>query len=252
MIKISLIGILILLMYSCQEKVLKTDSEKMQLGHYVEFVFEQTYEIFPINDTLRKFTETIEYSESDYWKFNQAGFIIEHGYLLTCEDSSYRIKKYSNELPYNLEQMIRYFKDIDTMYFFENTISKGDTIFKYMYFADSTLYKSEIKVIDKIGRETDYILQFPPRPKVHFTYYTNGLVKEKIFSEPMILLDRIKFEYNEQNLIAEEIYYDNDKVSLKIKYEYSYDKNKNWITRTEYFDKVPVQIKVRNIKYHDK
>jgi hypothetical protein len=48
--------------------------------------------------------------------------------------------------------MIHWFSDTDTMNFFENTIIREDTVFKKIYFSDSTLYWSEISIQDKTGR----------------------------------------------------------------------------------------------------
>nr|NQU89331.1 hypothetical protein [Bacteroidota bacterium] len=126
----TIIGILILQLFSCQEKALITDIEKLQLKKDIQFIFEQTYLLHPINDSVRKFNESVDYSESDYWIFNQGGYIVEHGHLITCEDSLCLIEKYSKEYPHHLKQMIHYFSDIDTMTFFDITFSREDTTFK--------------------------------------------------------------------------------------------------------------------------
>jgi len=247
-----LIGILILQLYSCQEKVLTTDTEIMQLRDNVEFVFEQTYELYPINDSVRKLSETIDFYESDYWKFNQAGFIIEHGHLITCEDSLYRIERYSKEHPHELEQMIRFFSDIDTVTFYEQTNSTIDTVYKKIYFSDSTLYRSEIQVFDKLGREINYFLEYPPSLKIIKSYYSSGLIKESYYSDNLNRVTKTKYEHNDKGLKTKETYFENDQVIMELNYDYTLDKNNNWITCTEYYNNEPVQIKVRNIKYYKK
>jgi hypothetical protein len=78
-------GILILQLFSCQVKVLTTDIEKMQLKKDIQFIFEQNFELFPNNDSGIKFIESVDYAESEYWEFNQAGYIIEHGRLISPE-----------------------------------------------------------------------------------------------------------------------------------------------------------------------
>jgi len=248
------LGILILQLFSCQVKVLTNDFEKMQLNDNVHFIYERTFILVPINDTLRTFTETISFSESDYWEFNIDGYIIEHGHLITSEDSSFRIEKFSNDYPHGLVQSIGIFSGLDTMYFFDNTVSKGDTTFKKTYFANSRLFRSEIIIKDKSGREIEKQLEYPPgSTKQIKSYYSSGLIKEIKYSASPFDLSRVVYKYNDLNKITNEVLYNKDnKVLSECKYEYSYDKNNNWINRTEYYNKVPIEIKVRTIKYFNK
>lgn len=245
-----LLGILILLQYSCQEKALISDYENMHLKGKVELVFEQTLCLYPIEHSGRKLNETINHLESDYWKFTQTGNIIEHGHLIASEDSLYHIENYSILPPHGLEQMIHCFSDVDTAFFYEIITCKLDTTYKKVFFADSTLFRSEIHINDKLGREVESIIEFPPSIDIKKSYYPTGLIKEEIISNSLTGINKIKYEYNEQNFKTKEIFYVNNIISSKSDFEYTLDRNKNWITQTEYVNEEPVQIKIRNIKYY--
>jgi hypothetical protein len=213
-------GILILQLFSCQVKVLTTDIEKMQLKKDIQFIFEQNFELFPNNDSGIKFIESVDYAESEYWEFNQAGYIIEHGRLISPEDSIFRVKKYSKKYPHNLKQMIHWFSDTDTMNFFENTIIREDTVFKKIYFSDSTLYWSEISIQDKTGRVIEWILERPTAPKVTRNYYANGLVKEEKFTDPNCSFTKITYKYNASNIKTKMTLFEKNGDSSEFKYEY--------------------------------
>lgn len=245
-----MIGILLLQLFSCQVKVLITDIEKMQLKENIQFVFEQTFELFPINDYKKQFIQSINYSESEYWEFNQTGYIIEHGRLTAQEDSIFHIQRYTKDYPHNLEQMIPWFSDIDTMNLFVNTKSNEDTIFKKIYFSDSTLYWYEISIKDKRGRVIEWILEKPPLPKESRRYYSNGLVKEINFYKSYYGLTKITYKYKDLNLKTEILFYKNGDSS-EYNYTYTFDKNTNWISQTEYFNGEPSRIKIRTLKYFE-
>jgi len=246
----TIIGILILQLFSCQVKVLTTDFEKMQLKKNIQFVFEQTFELFPINDYEKQFVESIDYSESEYWEFNQTGYIIEHGRLIAQEDSIFHIQKYTKDYPHNLEQMIRWFSDVDTMNLFVNTKSSEDTTFKKIYFSDSTLYWSEISIKDKRGSVIEWFLEKPPLPRENRLYYSNGLIKEKIIYKSHFGLTKVVYKYKDLNLISKTHFYKNGD-SFEHNYTYTFDKNMNWISQVDFFNGEPSRIKIRILKYFE-
>jgi hypothetical protein len=222
----------------------------MHLRSHVQFIYEQTYLLFPINDTLRAFTESLDVFESSYWEFNKEGYIIEHGYLLPDEDSLFRIEKFTEKYPHGLKQMIRCFSDEDTVDFFVNTITADDTIFNKIYFSDSTLYRSEISIIDKYGREIANTLVKPALPKISTNYNSNGFETEKVFEKPSFWngQTRTTFKYKDANLESELNFYENGEI-IEYNYHYSFDINGNWIVRTEYLDDKIISVKIRILKY---
>jgi len=124
--------------------------------------------------------------------------------------------------------MICWFGCVDTMNFFERTIFKDDTIFKKIYFSDSTVYLSEISIKDIAGNTIEHTQEIQRTPKVSSIYYSNGLVKEEIFAKPGFSPSRIVYKYKDSNFKTETHFYKNGDAT-EPGYENTFDKSMNWI-----------------------
>lgn len=174
-----IVGILLLHFVACQEKALTTDVEKMQLKGEVQFIFEKTLTLFSLEDTLEYFKTSIHNTESEFWKFDDVGNIIEHGRIIPDENSVLNVYKYSNESSKKLTIITSKLDEIDSLVFYGNSFSQNDTLFSNLYFPDSTLYNSKKIVIDKYGREIYRHQTLPPMTPIIINYYSNGLIKNE-------------------------------------------------------------------------
>ena len=70
------------------------------------------------------------------------------------------------------------------------------------------------------------------------------------YSDSSVVVKTIQYKYDEQNNIADEIWYDKENNILDhYTNKYTYDKKKNWIKKTTYRNAVAVTIAERELTY---